>query len=59
MLSGKSRNGTKNASIHALSGHERIEKRLISDPDVGKAFKYYAQYPGVMQRSQGGKRAQF
>ena len=25
---------------------------LISDPDVGEAFKYYAQYPGVMQGSQ-------
>ena len=30
---------------------------LISDPDVGKAFKYHAQYPGVMQGSQEGKRA--
>ena len=28
-----------------------------SDPHVGKAFKYYAQYPGVMQGSQEGKRA--
>ena len=28
---------------------------LISDPDVGKAFKYHAQYPGVMQGSQEGK----
>ena len=44
----------KNASIYALSGHERD---LISDPDVGKAFKYHAQYPGVMQGSQEGKRA--
>ena len=30
---------------------------LISDPDVGKPFKYYAQYPRVMQGSQEGKRA--
>ena len=30
---------------------------LISDPDVGKAFKYHAKYPGVMQGSQEGKRA--
>ena len=30
---------------------------LISDPDVGKAFKYHAQYPRVMQGSQKGKRA--
>ena len=30
---------------------------LISDPDVGKAFKYHAQYPGVMQGSQEGKLA--
>ena len=29
----------------------------ITDPDVAKAFKYYAQYPGVMQGSQEGKRA--
>ena len=50
--------GAKNASIYALSGHERIEKsELISDPDVGKTFKYHAQYPGVMQGSQEGKRA--
>ena len=49
--------GAKNASIYTLSGHERIEKLLISDPDVGKAFKYYPQYPGVMRGSQEGKRA--
>ena len=29
----------------------------MSDPDVGKTFKNHAQYPGVMQRSQEGKRA--
>ena len=28
----------------------------MSDPDVGKGFKYYAQYSGVMQGSQEGKR---
>ena len=39
----------KNASIYAW------KKDLISDPDVGKAFKYHAQYPGVMQGSQEGK----
>ena len=59
MLSDESRNGTKDASIYALSGHERIEIKsdLISDPDVGNAFEYYAQYPGVMQGSEEGKRA--
>ena len=51
MLSDQSRNGTKNASIYALSGHERIEQLS----DVGKAFKYYALYPGVTQGSQKGK----
>ena len=30
---------------------------LKSDTDVGKTFKYHAQYPGVMQGSQEGKRA--
>ena len=30
---------------------------LISDPDVGKAFEYHAQYPGLMQWSLEGKRA--
>ena len=50
--------GAKNASIYALSGHERIQKSdLISDPDVGKTFKYHAQYIGVMRGSQEGKRA--
>ena len=53
ILSDESRNGTKNASIYALWGHERIEQLS----DVGKALKYYAQYPGVMQGSQRGKRA--
>ena len=51
MLSDQSRNGTKNAIIYALSGHERIEQLS----DVGKTFKYYAQYPGVTQGSQKGK----
>ena len=41
----------KHASIYALSGHERKAQKsdLISDPDVGKAFKYYARYPGYVQ----------
>ena len=30
---------------------------LTNVPELGKAFKYYAQYPGVMQGSQEGKRA--
>ena len=37
--------GTK---VYDLSGHECI--RQCSDD--GKALKYYAQYPGVMQESQ-------
>ena len=45
--------GRRKYSIYALSGHDD----LISDPDIGKAFKYHAQYPGVMQGSQEGKRA--
>ena len=28
---------------------------MISYPNVGKAFKYHAQYPGVTQGSQEGK----
>ena len=38
-------------------GMNTQESDLISDPDVGKTFKYHAQYPGVMQGSQEGKRA--
>ena len=45
------------AGFSSLRGGRGGKKRkyicdLISDPDVGKAFKYYAQYPGVMQGSQ-------
>ena len=39
--------------VYDLSEHECI--RQCSDD--GKALKYYAQYPGVMQESQEGKRA--
>ena len=39
--------------VYDLSGHECI--RQCSDD--GKALKYCAQYPGVMQESQEGKRA--
>lgn len=35
------------------AGHEQIRQRS----DDGKAFKYYTQYPGVMQGSLEGKRA--
>ena len=45
----------KNASVYALSNAQQSD--LISDPDVCKAFKYYPQYPEVMQGSQEGKRA--
>ena len=38
-------------------GMNAYKSDLISNPDVGKAFKYYAQHPGVMQGSQEGKRA--
>ena len=49
---------TKNASIYMPSpGMNAQKSNLISDPVVGKAFKYFAQYLGVMQGSQEGKRA--
>lgn len=35
------------------AGHEQIRQRS----DDGKVFKYYTQYPGVMQGSLEGKRA--
>lgn len=39
--------------MYDLSGHERIRQRS----DDGKALKYYAQCPGVLQGSQEKKRA--
>ena len=60
MLSDENRNGTQKTQVYMPSRGMNAQKSdLISDPDVGKAFKYYAQYPGVMQRSEGAKRANF
>ena len=58
MLSEENRNGKKKTQVYMPSrGMNAYKSDLISDPDVGKAFKYHAQYPGVMQGSQEGKRA--
>ena len=58
MLSDENRNGTQKTQVYMPSRGMNAQKSdLISDPDVGKAFEYYAQYPGVMQGSQEGKRA--
>ena len=59
MLSDENRNGTKQKTqvyMHSR-GMNAQKSDLISDPDVGNAFKYYAQNPGVMQGSEEGKRA--
>ena len=47
------RGGGHKTKVYDLSRHERIKQRS----DDSKAFKYYAQYPGVMQGSKEGKRA--
>ena len=39
-------------------GMNAYKSDLISNPGVGKAFKYYAQCPGVMEGFHEGKRAQ-
>ena len=59
MLSDENRNGTKQKTqVYMPSRGMNAQKSdLKSDPDVGKTFKYHAQYPGVMQGSQEGKRA--
>ena len=59
MLSDENRNGTKQKTqVYMPSRDMNAQKsNLISDPDVGKAFKYHTQNPGVMQGSQEGKRA--
>ena len=58
MLSDENRNGTQKTQVYMPSrGMNAQKSHLISDPDVDKAFKYHAQYPGVMQGSQEGKRA--
>ena len=49
--------GRKTQVCMPSRGMNAKKSDLISDPDVRKAFKYYAQYPGVMQGSQEGKRA--
>ena len=50
---GRGEGGGQKTKVYDLSGHECI--RECSDD--GKALKYCAQYPGVMQESQEGKRA--
>ena len=45
--------GGQKTKVYVLSGQERIRQRS----DDGKALKYCAQYPGFMQGSQEGKRA--
>ena len=45
--------GGQKTKVYVLSGQERIRQRS----DDGKALKYCAQYPGVMQGTQEGKRA--
>ena len=58
MLSDENRNGTQKTQVYMPSrGMNAQKSELKSDPDVGKTFKYHAQYPGVMQGSQEGKRA--
>ena len=58
MLSDENRNGTQKTQVYMPSrGMNAQKSHLISDPDVDKAFKYHAQYPGVMQGSQEEKRA--
>ena len=44
--------GEQKTKVYVLSGQERIRQ----GSDDGKALKYCAQYPGVMQGSQEGKR---
>ena len=50
MLSDENRNGTKQKTqVYMPSRGMNAQKSdLISDPDVGNAFEYCAQYPGVM-----------
>ena len=58
MLSDENRNGTQKTQVYMPSRGMNAQKSdLISDPDVGKTFKYRAQYPGVIQGSQEGIRA--
>ena len=47
--------GQKTQVYMPSRGMNALKSDLISDPAVGKAFKYHAQYPGVMQESQEGK----
>ena len=58
MFSDENRNGTQKMQVYMSSRGMNAKKSDVkSDPDVGKTFKYHAQYPGVMQGSQEGKRA--
>ena len=58
MLSDENRNGTQKTQVYMPSrGMNAQKSELKSDTDVGKTFKYHAQYPGVMQGSQEGKRS--
>ena len=58
MLSDENRNGTQKTQVYMPSRAMKAQKSdLKSDPDVGKTFQQHAQYPGVMQGSQEGKRA--
>ena len=60
MLSDENRNGRQKTQVYIYMpspGMNAQKSNLISDPVVGKAFKYFAQYLGVMQGSQEGKRA--
>ena len=58
MLGDENRNGTQKTQVYMPSRGMNAQKSdLKSDLDVGKTFKYHAQYPGVMQGSQEGKRA--
>ena len=58
MLRDENRNGTQKTQVYMPSrGMNAWKSDLKSDTDVGKTFKYHAQYPGVMQGFQEGKRA--
>ena len=48
--------GQKTQVYMPSRGMNAWKSDLMSDPDVGKTFKYHAQHPGVMQ---GGPRANF
>ena len=56
-LRGEGEGGQKTQVHKPSRGMNAQKSDLISDPDVGKAFEYYAPYPGVMEGSQEGKRA--